>query len=97
MEPEYLTATYWGWIASFVEAILWFTLLAIVGALSLLVAHAVVPSLIITNQLAARARLLRYGAYAASLVSFGVAFYILSVVLGYAFAIINSVFPRWWI
>ncbi|HEX2988446.1 MAG TPA: hypothetical protein VHS06_09775 [Chloroflexota bacterium] len=97
MQPDYLTSTDWLWVASFVEAILWFTLLGIVSGLAFLTAHSVLPSLIANRELAPETRLLQMGAYVASFISLGVALYILAIALGYAFAVIERVFPRWWI
>ncbi len=97
MQPNYLTSTDWLWVASFVEAMLWFTLLGIVAGLSFLVAHSMLPSLIANRELAPEVRLVQIGAYVASAVSLGVALYLLAIALGYAFAVIGRVFPRWWI
>ncbi len=97
MEPEFTTATDWAWIEASYGFLLWFCLLALVGALALLAAHAVLPSLIVNRQLGPQARLVQYGWYLAALVSLGVAFYFLAVALQYAWAVLGRLFPNWWI
>jgi hypothetical protein len=94
MDPAFIDQATWQAIVALIVASLWFTILAIGAALLLLVAHAVLPSLIATAQLPIQANWLRP---VLSLLALGVAgFGILNLVsaVGLAVAVVRDLYPR---
>ena len=96
MDPEFLTNEHWAGISTMLR-FLWAYWFFIIGfGLTLLLAHAVVPSLISTQQLPLSIGRLRPMLYlgALGILGFALVFIILTVING---GVIKDIFERWWI
>ncbi len=97
MEPAFTSTADWNLIAAVVTSLAIFTGMALAGALTFLVAHAVVPSLVMTRQLLPSVGVIRIGLYAFALIASLVSAYALGQAVLLAIAVLSRLFPRWWI
>ncbi len=96
MDPEFLTTEHWSGISTMLRFLGAFWFFIIGFALTLLIAHAIVPSLVSTRQLPLSAARLRPMLYlgALGILSFALIFIVLTVVNG---DVIKDMWERWWI
>lgn len=73
-----------------------FVALAFVSAFTFAIAHAIVPSLLVTGELPQRANQIRYPFYFLSFVTMLAALAALAMSL-FGVGVIHQVYPRWWI
>ena len=96
MDPEFITTEHWSDIST-VLRFLWLYFLFIIGfAFTILLAHAIIPSLVSTGQLPASADRLRPLMYLSALgiLVFALGFLVLSMVNA---DVIGQLWGRWWI
>ena len=96
MDPEFLTNEHWSGISAMLRFLGAFWFFIIGCALTLLIAHAIVPSLVSTGQLpksVARVRPVLYLG-ALGILSFALIFLTLTVING---DVIKDIWERWWI
>jgi hypothetical protein len=95
MQPNILDAASWNMIASVIGKLTVFVVLMVLGAFSMLLSRAVLPSLIATHQLVESYAVQRRVLIAAGLVSFALAIVQLARVVDQVIAILDPFFPRW--
>lgn len=95
MDPEFTSTADWQTIFIVTSNLFRFAGLVIVGALSFLISHAIVPSLVITHHLSPRANVVRPVFYGAALVALSFALFSFVVALTHAIAVLSRVYPRW--
>ena len=97
MEPANLDVNDWQRLHTLLVSLYLLVALVLPGAIAFLVAHAVIPSLILTRQLPAPFGRYRVGLYmvAAEAALVGTVLLVRVVRLGHA--ILQDLYPRWWI
>jgi hypothetical protein len=93
MTPECLTASEWNNLASLLNTIWLFAPSLIAFALSLLLAHAIIPSLVTSGDLPPAMTRARPLLYLTSLAAFALAFYMAARIIDQGPAI-EAIFPR---
>ena len=97
MDPAFITAEDWNDLFAVVHFFWAIPLFAIGFAFNLLLAKAVIPSLVSTHQLSPeRARLLQPALYAVSFVSLALLVWVFFNIVTRA-GILHEVYARWWI
>jgi uncharacterized membrane protein len=95
-DPQFITAAAWAEVGDFLTALIVFAVLVIGFAGNLLVAHALIPSLVASEHISSRANRIRPVFYLASLVLFVGAITFLTITSGLA-GVIGDIYDRWWI
>ncbi|MBI2939890.1 MAG: hypothetical protein HYY04_05575 [Chloroflexi bacterium] len=95
MDPAYITSATWQTIFAAAASGFRFAGLVILAALTFLVAHALIPSLVFTHHLSVHAHATRRYLYAVALVISVLAITQLAQFIGSAIIAIREIYPRW--
>ena len=95
-DPQFITTAAWAGVGEFLTALIVFTVLVIGFAGNLLVAHALIPSLVASEHIPSRINRIRPIFYLASLALFVGAIILLTITFGLA-GVIGDIYDRWWI
>ena len=95
-DPQFITAAAWAGVGDFLRALMVFAVLVIAFAGYLLVAHALIPSLVASEHIPNRANRIRPIFYLTSLVLLIGAIIFLTITSGLA-GVIGDIYDRWWI
>ncbi len=97
MDPRSLGADEWGQISRLMVFLFLFTGLGLTSALGFLLGHAIIPSLVESRDVPRSANAVRWIAYPVSILALALTLYALTRALMLALAVMQSVYPRFWI
>ncbi|MBI4320379.1 MAG: hypothetical protein HY675_17965 [Chloroflexi bacterium] len=95
MSPAFLTNAEWSLVTVTNNSVVMFTLLVIAAAVAFLAAHAIIPSLVVSNESSSRTTLVRRVLYTVAALAFFTALFSLSRALINAIDLISRIYPRW--
>lgn len=95
MDPSLISAPQWQALAQVVLAVVVFVALTINAAFALLTGHAIVPSLLHSEDVPANARLVRWALYPVFAISLVLALIALARALSTGVAFLNDFYPRY--
>ena len=96
MDPESITQAQWSDIGSLLTFLIFVPISVISAALTILLAHGIVPSLVATGHLPQQFQKLRPGLYLTAAAIIGVAIFMFVSVLVRT-DVIEDIYTRWWI
>ncbi len=97
MDPLHITTSDWYAIGAATTSLARFAGLVIAGALTFLISHALLPSLVYTHHLSPRAHSVRPVLYVVAVAAFALAVLSFVEALSNAIAVISRIYPRWFI
>lgn len=96
IDPGAVTTAGWSQLAAFAAFLFAFVFFVVLFAFSLLFAHAVLPSLILTGHVARRANAMRPVLYVLAVAFLAAALYSVFTAFSHA-GILGQVYPRWFL
>ncbi|MBI4498813.1 MAG: hypothetical protein HY689_13045 [Chloroflexi bacterium] len=97
MDPRFVTAPEWATIVPMIVSLWAFAGTMVLFAFSLMLGHAVIPSLVGTHHLPARAASLRPFLYTLAVISFALAAFILLNLVANLLGPIYGIYPKVWL